>query len=87
MVYIGFYVMIELMVAVGLYMILPRRFCIALGGIALLLGIAAPLGVWGYANLYVSGDPSGFGMLGTLMAILFAPGGIALTILGLMKAE
>ena len=85
--YIGLYVMIGLMAAAGAYLVLPRRICIALGGIALLLGIVAPLGVWGYANLFVPGDRSGYGMLGTLMAILFAPGGIALTILGLLKAE
>ena len=85
--YIGLYVMIGLMVAAGAYVILPRRVCIALGGITLLLGIVAPLGMWAYANHFVPGDRSGHGMLGTMMVILFAPAGIALTFLGLLKEE
>ena len=58
-----------------------------LGVIALLLGVAAPLVIWGYAYVFVPGDRSAYGMLGTILAILFAPGGVVLTLFSLVKVE
>ena len=85
--YITLYVMIGLLVSAGIFVFLPRRAILLLALNALALGIAAPLVIWSYANTFVQGDRSAYGMLGTLMVILFAPSGVALTFLGLIKSD
>lgn len=85
--HLALYLFIALLVVVAGYFVFPKWLCLALGGIALVLGIVAPLAIWSYAKVFVAGDSSSYGMLGTLLMVLFAPGGIALTLVGLLKGR
>ena len=67
-------------------LLFPRWLCLALGAVLLILGIAVPACLWTYAAWFVRGDQSGFGMLGTICVILFAPAGLALTVVGFFKS-
>jgi amino acid permease len=55
--------------------------------VALFLGIIVPLGLWSYAEIFVSGDKSTQGMLGTICALLFAPAGILILLLSFFKND
>ena len=83
--YIGLYLLIELAICAGLLVFLGRSVCLTLGFIGLALGVGAPLAIWGYASMFVQSDPSAYGMLGTILAILFEPGGLVLTALSMFK--
>ena len=85
--YLFSYVIGGLLLALLIAALLPRWLCRALGAIGLLLGIVLPIGLWTYASYFVPGDPSGQGMLGTICVILFAPAGLALTVLAYFKSE
>lgn len=81
------YLLAGIFLALVVVAILPRRICLLVGGLLLLLGVVLPVGVWGYSALFVRGDPSAYGMLGTICVILFAPVGIVLMLLALAKKE
>jgi hypothetical protein len=81
------YLVIGLIVAIFVAAILPRKICALGAAVLLILGIAVPFGLWTYANHFVTGDPSSYGMLGTLCVIFFAPAGIALGILAMLKSD
>lgn len=81
------YVLIGLAVAGGITLLLPRRICLWLASIALFFGMGLPMLAWGYASYFVHGDTSGYGMLGTLCVILFAPAGVFLGLVGLLKSD
>jgi len=72
-------------VILGAYYLLSRRMCLALGAVGLVLGLAGPAAVWTYGSLYIKGDPSGYGMLGTLLAYVFIPVGAGLLLIGWRK--
>jgi len=67
--------------------LLPRKIALLLGLVALFLGIIVPLGLWSYAEIFVSGDKSTQGMLGTICALLFAPAGILILLLSFFKND
>lgn len=64
---------------------LSRRMCFRLAGVSLFLGVLVPAGVWTYASMFIKGDSSGYGMLGTLLAFVFMPIGLGLVLLGWCK--
>jgi len=64
---------------------LTRRLCFALGAITLLLGFVAPTMIWTYGHFYIHCDPSGYGMIGTLLAFIFIPIGLGLALVGWRK--
>jgi hypothetical protein len=67
--------------------VLPRKIAFVLGLTALFLGIIVPLSLWGYAELFVLGDKSTQGMLGTICALLFAPSGVLITLFSFFKND
>ena len=64
---------------------ITRRLCFVLGAIGLMLSIVGPLTVWTWGTIFVKGDPSGYGMLGTLLAFVFMPIGLGLVLVGWFK--
>lgn len=70
---------------IGRILSLSRRMCLALGAVGLVLGLAGPAAVWTYGSLCIKGDPSGYGMLGTLLAYVFIPVGAGLLLVGCRK--
>jgi hypothetical protein len=85
--YIVLYLLVGVGASIAITALLPREFCLLLAAVALLLGVIAPLAIWGYANFFVPGDKSSHGMLGTILAVLFAPAGLALGVLNLFKRD
>jgi hypothetical protein len=79
------YLIVGFIVSAAIALVLPRRVCLGLATIALGLGILLPALVWGYASLFVHGDNSAYGMLGTICVILFAPAGFLLALFGMLK--
>lgn len=69
----------------GANVLLTRFQCLALAAIALMFGLLAPVIVWTYGHLYIQGDSSGYGMLGTLLAVIFVPTGLGLSFVGWRK--
>ncbi len=80
------YLIIGLLAAIFVAAILPRKFCIVAATVLLILGIGVPAFLWTSAA-QTGGDTSAEGMLGTICVILFAPAGIALGILALLKSD
>ena len=85
--YLVLYITVAILFAMLVAALLPRPFCLAIGLIFLILGILVPLAIWGYSAQFVKGDPSAYGMMGTICVILFAPAGITITILALLKGD
>lgn len=85
--YIYFYLLVGLGVSFAITTLLPRGLCFLLAAIALFLGVIAPLAIWSYANCFVPGDKSSYGMLGTILAVLFAPAGLAIGGLSFFKGD
>jgi len=53
--------------------------------IGLVPGLAGPEAVWTYGSFYIKGDPSGYGMLVTLLAFVVIPVGTGLLLVGWRK--
>lgn len=83
--YLLFYLLIGIGGAMLAAAILPKRLCVVASLILLFLGIVAPAGLWSYGMHFVTGDDSAYGMGGTILAILFAPSALTLSILTLLK--
>jgi hypothetical protein len=69
----------------GANFFLSRKACLWLSGISLLVGTLGSVGVWTFGGLLIKGDSSGYGMLGTLLAVILIPIGLALAVLGWSK--
>ncbi len=70
----------------GAGLILSRHQCLILGGTGLIAGIAGPAILWTIEAM-AQGDTSAYGMFGTILFILFAPIGIGVTIIGILKPK
>jgi hypothetical protein len=64
-----------------------RRICFFLAIIALFSGIVGPILVWSYGSIFIEGDMSAYGMLGTILGFYFIPIGIGLSIVGWLKTQ
>lgn len=84
--YFILYVALGLLIAWAITSVLPRILCVWLTVTALFLGIVLPICVWGYGSLFVSGDPSGYGMFGTICMAVFAPAAIMLALFTFFKS-
>jgi hypothetical protein len=69
----------------GANFFLTRRQCLTFAAISLILGVLVPIIVWTYGHLYIQGDSSGYGMLGTLLVVVFVPTGLGLLFVGWRK--
>jgi hypothetical protein len=74
-------------IVVGAFFLLKRRLCLILGVSSLVLGAAGSVLVWTWGSVFVHGDPSFHGMLGTILAVVFVPIGIGLILVGCIKRE
>ena len=83
--YLFIYIGIVLLLAFLALSFFPRWLCLTLGLLCLMLGIIFPLLVWSHAHAQVPGDKSSYGMLGTIFAMLFAPLGLVMSLIGMLK--
>ena len=73
-------------IILGANYLLTKRQCLALGVIGFFLGIVGPAIVWSYGSVFIKGDSSEYGMLGTLLAFCFIPIGAGLAFVGWRKS-
>ncbi|MGI8906974.1 MAG: hypothetical protein ACR2IE_10850 [Candidatus Sumerlaeaceae bacterium] len=85
--YLYAYVLVEVLVACGLVILLPRTACLWLAAIFLAAGIALPAILIAYANAFIPGDRSSFGMFATICAAVLALPGIIMALGGLLKGR
>ena len=69
-----------LLIVIVLALVLPRAWGLRIGCFLLLLGVGVPCFLW-FVVERNSNDPSGGGMLGTILFLLFAPPGFVLTVI------
>jgi len=81
------YIIIGIAVALLIGAIFPRSITLYIGLTALFMGIVFPIGLWSYAEYFITGDNSAEGMLGTICVILFAPAGFVITVIALLKSN
>lgn len=74
-------------IVIGSHFLLNRRMTLILGAASLVLGSVGSVLVWTWGSLFVQGDPSLHGMLGTILAVVFVPIGIGLILVGCIKRE
>jgi hypothetical protein len=74
-------------IILGAIFLLNKRQCLALGVIGLFSGIVGSAMVWTCGSLFGKGDPSGYGMLGTLLGFCLIPTGGVLVFVGWCKKE
>ncbi len=74
-------------IVISSHFLLKRRLTLLLGTTSLVLGAVGSVLVWTWGSLFVQGDPSFHGMLGTILAVAFVPIGLGLILVGCLKKE
>lgn len=66
---------------------LTKKLCYGVGLSSLVLGTILPASLWIYAEFFIKGDQSSYGMMGTVIAFVLIPPSIGLILAGLIKSK